>query len=246
MSSRSPLAPSLTRPRRHEGVVVHDATFEAWDHSFGVMRDVVNHGVDALNHAGAGLPHLPRGSLQELLVLPLSGDYGAIRGNAEACHEVGRALARWSDDLAGLGLGVLQGWSGASAAAYLARSTELVVSVEVASRLVEVGAGALDRIATRCERFGVRVEELVVDLGRSLSRLVRRLLARVGGPAGWALFAAELVTEGLSAVTDIVDDVRRVVGLVETLLALRETIRDWARSTRDDLDLLLDLGRLVG
>lgn len=231
----------LAVPPRGEGVVVHDATFEMWDRSFSLMRDVVNLGVDALNQAGAGLPHLPAGSLEELIVLPLSGDYGEIRRNAAACRDVSVALRTWSGDVALLGAGAAVGWSGAASAAWLVRTQALAAGAAWASVTVGRGARVFERIATAAERFGVRVERLVVELGRVMSRVVRRLLTRIAGPGGWALFAAELLIQGLSAVTDIVDDIRRVVRLVEDLLALKEHILDWAREQRDALDFLLDL-----
>jgi len=231
----------LTVPPRGEGVLVHDATFGTWDRSFSLMRDVVNLGVDALNQAGAGLPHLPHGSLDELIVLPLSGDYGAIRRNAAACRDVARALRTWSGDISRLGAGAAIDWHGLAAAAWLVRMQALAAGVACAAEVVRRGARVFEQIATTAERFGVRVERLVVDLGRVMSRVVRRLLTRVGGPGGWALFAAELLTQGLSAVTDIVDDIRRVVRLVGDLLELKEQILDWAREQRDALDFLLDL-----
>lgn len=231
----------LVAPPRGEGVLVHDATFEVWDRSFSLMRDVVNLGVDVLNQAGAGLPHLPPGSLEELIVLPLSGDYGAIRRNAAACREVSLALRTWSGDVALVGAGAALEWRGLASVAFAVRMQALAAGVAVAGEVVRQGARVLERVATAAERFGVRVEGLVVDLGRVMARVVRRLLTRIAGPGGWALFAAELLTQGLSAVTDIVEDIRRVVRLVEDLLALREEILDWAREQRDALDFLLDL-----
>ncbi|MCY7397062.1 MAG: hypothetical protein LH468_13100 [Nocardioides sp.] len=236
------LAPVLLdRPPRGHGVVVHDATFQAWDRSFSFMRDVVNLGVDALNQAGASLRHLPHGSLEELLVLPLCGDYGAIRQNARACRDVSSAWSGWSRQVALLGAGVAVAWHGASSTAYVARIEAVAAGAAATAVVLERGARVLTSIATAAERFGVRVERLVVDLGRTLSRVVRRLLTRIGGPGGWALFAAELLTQGLSAVSDLVDDVRRVVRLVDDLLELKEQIVDWAHDQRDALDFLLDL-----
>ena len=107
-------------------------------------------------------------------------------------------------------------------------------------------APVLDEVADVCERLTVEVEDLVVECGERLARLVRRA-ARTGLGAARLGRAApgRSPPRGCSAVTDLVDDVRRVVEIVETLLALQDTVAAWAREQRDRLETLLDLPDLL-
>ncbi|WP_300961767.1 hypothetical protein [Nocardioides abyssi] len=219
----------------------HDATFEAWDASISALRDVVNTGIRALNQVGAGLPLLPEGSLEELLVLPLTGDYGAIRQNATACRQVADALATWSDNLALVATTVDRRWDGLAGTAFDLHLGAQAVSARALAGVVRSGWLLFDEVADFSERLGRQVESLLVELGKAIARLARRLLARVGGPAGWAAFGAELALRGLDAVTDIVDDVRRVVELVEAVLALQRDVADWADTQRDRLAAFAEL-----
>ncbi|NPC98837.1 WXG100 family type VII secretion target [Nocardioides sp. zg-DK7169] len=223
----------------------HDATFTAWDSTFSELRDVVNLGIDALNKAGAGLPRLPEESLEELVVLPLTGDYAAIRQNANACGDVRSALHVWADNLLRLSVGVDPAWGGRAATAYVVRVNAFGLAGRAVAELVGAGAGVLEVVADFAERLAVEVERLLVDLGQALFRLVAKLSAKVSGPLGWAAFAAELVTRGLDAVTDIVDDVRLVVDLVRTLLDLRDTVAAWVGEQRERLALFAGLPGLM-
>ena len=223
----------------------HDATFTAWDTTFSELRDVVNLGIDALNKAGAGLPRLPEESLEELIVRPLSGDYAAIRQNAHACGDVRAALHVWADNLIRLSVGVDPAWGGQAAAAYVVQVNLLGLAGRAVAELVGAGAGVLEAVAGFAERLAVEVERLLVDLGQALFRLVAKISAKVSGPLGWAAFATELVTRGLAAVTDIIDDVRLVVDLVNTLLDLRATVTAWVSEQRERLALFAELPALM-
>ena len=235
----------LAPPPRGEATLLHDPTFTAWDETFSTMRDTVNLGIAALNHAGAGLPRLPEGSLEDLLVLPLTGDYGAIRQNATACHDVRDALHTWGDNILRLSVGVRPGWGGDAAAAYLLRINAYGLVARGLGEVVAGGSVVFEQVAVVSEKIGIRVERLIVSLGKALVRLARRLLSKVAGPAGWATFAAELVTRGLDTVTDIVNDVQLVLALVQTLRELHDTVRSWVGEQRQRLAVLADLPGLV-
>ncbi|WP_435746257.1 hypothetical protein [Nocardioides sp. SYSU DS0663] len=235
------VVPDLRAPEPGGRELRHDATFGAWDASLSALRDVVNTGIRVLNQAGAGLTLLPEGSLEELLVHPVSGDYGAIRRNAHACHRVADALETWTGNLTGLCVAVLPAWRGLAGAAFLARLQAQAVTARVVAEGVRRGSILFEEIADASERLGVRVEELVVELGKALGRLACRLLARAGGPAGWAALAGEVALHGLEVVTDLVDDVRRVLGLVEDLRALHRTVSAWAELQRGRLGSFADL-----
>lgn len=235
----------LEPPPRGDAALVHDATFLAWDRTFSTLRDTVNLGIAALNSAGAGLPRLPEESLEELVVLPLTGDYGAIRQNATACRDVRDALHTWGDNLARISVGLDPAWGGLTATAFFLRMHAFGLVARGFGEVVASGSAAFERIATVSERIGIRVEKLVVELGKALARLARRLLSKVVGPAGWAAFAAELVVKGLDAVTDIIDDVRLVLDLLGTLLELRDVVRDWVAEQRERLELFAALPALI-
>lgn len=235
----------LTVPAEPGDTMRHDPTFEAWDAQVCGLRDVANHGIRVLGGLGVSVTPLPEGSLRELLVEPLSGDHGAIRQNAEACHVVREALVAISHHQGGLVLWAGPRWGGLAADAQAVDVAGRALLTRGLAEAVAAAVPVLDHVADYCERLTVRVEELVVECGERLARLVRRLLTRVSGPLGWGVLAYEVATDGLDAVMDLVDDARRVLEIVETLLELQDTVAAWAREQRDRLETLLDLPDLV-
>lgn len=219
----------------------HDATFEAWDGAVSALRDVANTGIRALNTVGAGLRTLPEGSLEELLVQPLTGDYGAIRQNARACFNVAHALGTWAENLTHIGLVTDPRWDGWAGTAFAGRLSVQAVAARTLSATVYGGWQLFREIADFSERLGITVEHLLVELGKAIARLARRLLGRVGGPAGWAAFTAEIAMRGLDAVTDIIDDVHTVIDLVDAVLDLQREVRDWAGEQHDRLRVFAEL-----
>lgn len=241
------LAPiRLEKPDKGTAMLTHDATFTAVNEALTTMRDVANRGIDAINHAGAGLPRLPEGDLYDLLIAPLAGDYATIQQNTAACLDVRDALHTWGDNILRISLAVEPAWGGQAATAYLIRVNVLGLAARAIGETVRLGAMVFEQIAVFAERIGIEVERLVVELGRTLVRLARRLLSKVAGPAGWASFAAELVLKGLDAVTDIINDIKLVVELIGALRELYDAVVDWVRETRDRLELFRDLPSLVG
>ena len=245
MALPAPLPVDLSAPDGRGPERTHDPTFGAWDRGLSALRDTINLGIRVLNEVGAGLRELPGGSLDDLLVVPLAGDHSAIRGNAVACHQVEDALAGYAAGCTALSLAVVSRWRGRAAAAYLVRLNAHALAARGLGDLLGAGAQVLDEVADFCEDLAVRVEELVVELGETMGRLARTLLTRVAGPAGWGAFGAEVALKGLDAFTDIVDDVRRVLATIDTLLELQATVGAWAEEQRDRLDLLLDLPGLL-
>ncbi len=231
----------LSAPERGDRMLRHDPEFVALDAGVSGIRDVVNLGIDALNGVGAGLPRLPEGSLEELLIQPLTGDYQAIRQNAAAVHQVRDALATYAGNVVRLSLAVDPRWGGEAASAYLLRLGLHAAAARGAGELVARGAEVFDHIAEHSERLTIRTEELVVELVEKGARLVRQLLARVCGPAGAVVFAAEFAAKGFAAVTDIIDDVRRVLAIIDTLQSMKADLAAWVDEQRDRLAFLLDL-----
>ncbi|WP_340537095.1 hypothetical protein [Nocardioides sp. GXZ039] len=237
--------PDLAPPPEGEDELRHDVTFEAWDAKVCGLRDLANRGIDVLNRVGAGLDRLPEGSLRELLVEPLTGDAGAIRQNAQACHGVREALTVIAGNQLRLITWVEPRWGGRAGAAYALDLGGRALATRGLAELIDVAAPVFDDIALFCERLTVEVEGLVVECGEVLGRLVRRILSRVSGPLGWGCFAIEVATQGMDAITDLIDDARRVLEIIETLLALQDSVLEWAREKRDRLETLLDLPELL-
>ncbi len=220
----------------------HDAELRALDRTFDRIRDTVNTGIDVLNDLGCGLRRLPEESLQELVVLPLTGDYRRIRQNATAIGHLDAALARYAASTARMALAVGPGWEGDAAASYLLRLGRHAAAARGAGELLAGAVPALEEVARFAERLAVEVEELVVELVDKGTRLMTRLLARVAGPAGWAVLGAEVAVHGLDAVTDLVDDARRLVAIVDRLLAMKVEVVD---QVDEHLDRLAALRRVA-
>ncbi len=237
--------PELAPPPEGEDTIRHDPTFEAWDRTVSGLRDLANRGIHALNKIGADITPLPGGSLREHLVEPLTGDHGAIRQNAQACHAVRDALVTVAGNQALLTAWTDPRWGGRAGAAYVVDLGGRALVTRGLAELVDRAAPVFDEIADVCERLTVEVEELVVELGEVLGRLVRKLLARVSGPLGWGVFAVEVATQGLDAFTDLIDDARRALEIVDRLLAMHDEVDAWAREQRDRLETLLDLPEML-
>ena len=84
MALPAPLPVDLSSPDGGGPERAHDPTFGVWDRGLSALRDPINLGIRVLNEVGAGLRELPDGSLEDLLVVPLAGDYLAIRFSSPA------------------------------------------------------------------------------------------------------------------------------------------------------------------
>lgn len=232
----------LPEPSPGEPALVHDAGFRALDATYGTVRDVVNLGVDALNDLGFGLRRLPEESLEELLVLPLSGDHHRIRQNADAVRHVEAALVQYAASTARLAVAADPRWGGDAAAAYLLR---LGVHAGVARGCAEVVTAAvpvLTEAAEVAERTAVEVEELVAELVGKGRRLMARLLARVAGPLGWGVLAADVALHGIEAVSDLVDDTRRLLAIIDRLTEMKGELAGWVEVQHGRLEVLREVG----
>lgn len=238
----SPEPLDLPEPALGDDALVHDADFRALDEGFDKVRDVVNRGIDALNELGFGLRRLPEESLTELVVLPLSGDHRRIRQNADAARHVQAALVQYAAGTARLAVAADPRWGGDAAAAYLLRLGVHAGVARGCAEVVAVAVPVLDEVAEVAERMAVEVEELVVELVDKGRRLVARLLARVAGPLGWGVLAADVALHGVDAVTDLVDDARRMLAIVDRLLEMKDELTAWVDVQRQRLELLREVG----
>jgi hypothetical protein len=231
----------LPPPALGERKLRHDAEFRALDRTFDAIRDVVNLGIDALNELGCGLRRLPEESLEELVVMPLTGDYRRIRQNAEAVRHVDAAMAVYARNTLRLALATDPRWGGEAAASYLLRLGRHAAAARGAGELVTLTVPVFEEVAEHSERLAIEVEELVVELVEKGRRLMTRLLARVSGPAGWAALAADVAINGLDAVTDLVDDAKRLVAIIDRLIDMKGELVAWVEEQRARLALLREL-----
>lgn len=241
------LAPplDLAVPEPGGDLLRHDAAFETWDAAFCTTRDVVNLGLGLLGELGLHLPRLPEQSLRELVIAPVVGDCGLIRGNAEAC----RTVAGAAEEMAASGARVLAAgsmrWQGEAASAWAGSCAAQIARTVAAGEALRAGALLLDGVAQVCERLTIAVEHGVVALARALLRLAARLAARVT-PAGWAALAAEVALRGWAAITDIVRDVETVLSLLHDLLELRDRVAAWVEEARGGLGRIEGLLAAIG
>lgn len=240
MFEHTSLAADLVPPGPGRGRLRHDQTFRAADAMFSECRDVINHGIDLLNHVGAGLRRLPEGSLEHLLVVPLAGDYEQISRNAEACAHAQRGCETWARNIAGLSLAMVPRWEGRAAAAFFAEMSATALAVAAVGEAVGAGSRVFDEIALMSERLGVEVERVIVALGRLLARVAAKVLERIGG-VGAAVFAAEIALKGFDTVRDLVRDVELVLELVDEAMHLRSAVAEWADQQRERLRLFAEL-----
>lgn len=232
---------ALPTPALGEKLLRHDTEFRAIDRTFDAIRDAVNKGIDVLNDLGFGVRRLPEESLEELVVLPLTGDYRVIRQNAHAVRHVEAALAVYARNTARLALATDPRWGGEAASSYLLRLGRHAAAARASGELVALAAPAFEEVAEFSERLAVEVEHLLVELVERGRRLMARLLARAAGPAGWGVFAIEVALKGADAVTDLVDDARRLIAIIDRLVAMKGEVAGWVEEQRERLDLLRDL-----
>jgi len=236
---------ALVEPTLGEKALHHNADFVAWDDTFDVVRDTVNFGIRQLNHVGAGLPLLPEESLEELLVQPLSGDCAQIRQNADAARIAARAFGQWSRHVGLLGVQVAPVWGGEAGTAFVGAVGGYAVAAGGADLLLAGGAAALELLATFSERIAITVERALVRLGQVLRRLAERVAEKLAGLAGMAKLVWDVVSDGLGALTDIIDDIRLVLDLVDELRSLFDEVRTFVSDVEDRLRPLLGVPDLV-
>lgn len=236
---------ALVEPALGEETLHHDADFVAWDDAFDAVRDTVNFGIRQLNHVGAGLPLLPEESLEELLVQPLAGDCAQIRQNAHAARIAARAFGHWSGQVGLLSVQVAPIWGGEAGVALAGSVGGYAIAAGGADLLLAGGAAALELLATFSERIAITVERALVRLGQVLRRLAVRVAEKLAGLAGAVKLLVDVVSDGLGALTDIIDDIRLVLDLVEEVRSLFDEVRTFVSDIEGRLRPLLGVPDLI-
>lgn len=232
---------SLPEPALGEQKLRHDAEFRALDRTFDTIRDTANKAIDFLNEAGCGLRRLPEESLEELVVMPLTGDYRRIRQNADALHHIDAAMAVYARNTARLAIATDPRWGGNAATSYVFRLVRHAAAARGSGELLSLVRPVFDEVADFSERLAIEVEELVVELVEKGRRLVARILARVAGPTGWAVLAGDIALNGIDAVMDLIDDAQRIVAIIDRLIEMKGEVEAWVEEQRARLDLLREV-----
>ena len=239
----------LTPPGLGAARLHHVEEFEEFDGLFDAVRDTINVGILELNKLpGCELPTLPEESLEELLVLPFSGDYRRIRQSAQACEALGWAFHDWAGNVRRSSLAVHPVWQGVAAAACARRLTAWSATAEAAGAVVAGGAVVFAGLADFCELTAVEVERLLVELAHALERLAARVATKLAGVGGVVSMAIDVARHGFDVVTGLIHDVERVLDLIGRVRGLVDQVREFVDRTSAslrDFERLRDLVRDV-
>ncbi|QCW52241.2 hypothetical protein FE634_20700 [Nocardioides dongxiaopingii] len=214
-----------------------DAAAEAWE----VGRDTINWGIDLLNGLGAGITRLDEASLRDYIVFPLSGDYGAIRTNANACGVVNTAMSTWGGCFTQLALKTPQALDGQASYGLIAQLGTYDIVMKAVGLGVSGGTSVFNSIATMSEKIAVEVEDVLVILGEKILKLASKVTSRFVPGLGWALLALDLLRDGFGVVQDIIDDIETVRTIITECQNLVDEVTSWAEVQAGRLDKFQDI-----
>ncbi|WP_101523418.1 hypothetical protein [Nocardioides houyundeii] len=232
-------ADDLKEPSAGEDRQKHDKDWNAVSSGYDGCRDTINSAIDRINSLGVpgvDLPRLSEKSLQEHIVFPLSGNYRKIQGNAEACGFVEDAMWTWGGNFSALSGKLVAAMRGDVQLALFAHLNLYNVVMKSVGTCVQAGSVVFDGIASMSEKIAVAVEKALVVMGKTLLRVAKKLASRVLGFFGWMMLAKDLVTRGIAAITDIVDDVRACIEIIDACFDLVDSIKAWAAAQAAALD----------
>lgn len=235
---------SLPTPDGGGQTMRHDAEFERIDGVLCEIRDTVNRGIGILEQVGINIRRLPEGSLEELLVRPLTGDYVAIRQNAAAAHVFRDGLSVYGGNVVRLSLAVNPMWGGQAAGSFLVRLGGQAAVARSLGEIVARGSFVFDELADFSERITIRVEDLVAELMERGGRVLEKLVTRVFGP-GVARLVVDVALNGFDIFTDIIEDIERILAIIDDLMSMRDEVSAWVAEQRERLDLLMELRDVV-
>ncbi|MAS55514.1 MAG: hypothetical protein OSB43_02290 [Nocardioides sp.] len=238
--------PHLKAPGEGSKTIPHNKEWESITDGFDALRDTINSGIDKINSLGVvSVDRLTEKSLDEFVVYPLSGNYLKIQGNAEACDNVDNAMTEWSGNfsrISGKSLAAMGGDVGASLVAHLELYHLVMRGV---GEIVGLGSKVFDAIAKMSEKIAVSVENALVTMAKILLRVSTKIVSRVLSYFGWLLLAKDIVTKGTAAITDIVDDVKLCIEIIQACFALKDAIEEWAESCAEQLEAFEEMVTLV-
>ncbi len=220
--------------------------WDQWDHLYEVARDGANLLLSMVDKLpGVDVPRLPEGTLADLVVKPLCGDWDRIAAHGDAAASWARAMRGVALNTSVVPLALGERWDGRAALACTLRHESYAVALAAAAELSRGADLLFGQLGKMSLRIGERVIELMTRLGRLLIRLGRKIAKRLAPYVGWALTAVDFVKDGLGPILDIIDDLREAVSLVQDLLALVDLMRDWIDDIKAGLEALTDFAHIL-
>lgn len=221
--------------------------WDSWNHLYEVARDGANLLLSVIDKLpGVDVPRLPEGTLADLVVKPLSGDWDRIAAHGDAAARWARGMRGVAANLAVVPAGLGSRWEGEAAAAFAGRHLCFAAALGLAGELSHGAQFLFEGLGRMSLRLGERVIVLLTRLGRLLIRLARKVGQRLAPYVGWVLTLKDVLADGLGPILDIIDDLREVVGLVRDLIDLVALVHDWLAEVKAGLHTLLDFGDLIG
>lgn len=240
------VAAVLEPPGEGQDTMPHNKEWEAVTDTFDGIRDTINEGIDKLNGLpGVSITRLDERGLDDWLVYPLSGNYLAIQGNAEACGIVRDGMNTWGNNFSKLSGKVAFALKGQVEASLMVHLNLYNLVMRAVGGVVSSGKVVFDAIARVSERIAVAVENVLVTMAKTLLRVSTKIASRVLSWVGWVALAVEVAERGMAAITDIVDDVQTCIEIISACWDLKESIEAWAEECAGRLEAFEEIVTLV-
>lgn len=247
------LGPLLTAPpegtQRQRG---HDRTYGEIRDGFDGARDACNKGIDKVNgwleSAGRDerLPRLTEKSLDEFVVFPLSGNYYRIQQNASACGIFQQGMSAWGTNFGVLAGDSILAFEGRAQVSFMAQLGAYGLVMKTVGGIIQLGSGVFDSIAVVSEKIAIQVENALIEMGKRLIKLAKVVGKRfLGGWVSLALLIKDLAEHGLAVITDVVDDVKRCIEIIDKCFELKDEVEAWAQTQADRLKALKEIADAV-
>lgn len=253
MAAITPLGDVLVDPPEgKQQLYGHDKTYGEVRDGFDQIRDTCNKGIDKINGwlAQAGrserLDRLTESSLDEYLVYPLSGNYYRIQQNGSACKILQQGMNTWASNFTALSKNSLTAFEGKAQISFVAQLTAYNLVMRAVGGVTSAGSVVFNSIAKFSERIAIKVEKVIVEMGKRLLRLSKVVAKRfLGGWASLALLLKDLAEHGLAVITDVVDDVKWCIDAIDACFDLKDEIEKWAQTQADRLEAFKEIAQLV-
>lgn len=230
----------------------HDRTYGEIKDGFDAARDKCNEGIDKVNgwleQAGRSerITRLTEKSLDEFVVFPLSGNYYRIQQNASACGIFQQGMSRWGTNFQTLALNSVMAFEGKAQLAFMAQVSAYNLVMQSVGGIVRLGSGVYDSIATISEKVAIQVENALIEMGKRLIKLAKVVGKRfLGGWVSLGLLIKDLAEHGLAVITDVVDDVKACIEIIDKCFELKDEVEAWAQTQADRLKALREMADAV-
>lgn len=227
--------------------------WQNWDSIWQEVRDTVNKILGVLSAVGLDLGfRLPDGTLVDVVVKPLTGDFDRIRANGDACTKADSGLTALSNNIGGNTVDLALHWSGAASEAFQAQALAYAAVTRAVGAALHLGKLAFTALAETSVELAEVAVKILTKLGTTIVRLAGKIASRMSGWFAWARLAYDLATEGWNAIQDIVDDIKTCITMVGHITELIEKVKAYIQAMLAKFehfkqlpDLLNDLPNIV-